>query len=185
MKNWVKKFVFALATAACLVMAAGPATAELASEGTGYIEPQAGVYGTAQENVGVIVTYGANLGYFVIDGLSLGAELLGYYINQDFDQDANAFGVNFLVRFWPIRTDSFGLYIGTGIGGLFADTRVPSWDSGDRGDFNNWTLPVDVGVAINFADNLSLNLGGRYQRIGFTSPGVDAFGGHAGLEFTF
>ncbi len=190
----------AAALALCLALSAGSALAVFGDASTGYVEPTVGLYGAPQKSIDTIFTYGANLGYFVTDGLSLGGEFLGYYVTgknmhdeinkaeynrNTWDGNSNGFGANFLVRYYPIREDFFGLYFGTGVGGLFMDSRLPYYEDGKRGNFSNWTLPVDLGINLNFSDMLSLDLAGRYQRIGFCNPGVDAFGGHVGLKINF
>jgi len=193
--------VVAFALALCLVMAQRPASAaDVAAQGTFHITPEAGIYGAAQKGVNTIFTAGASAGYFVIDGLSLGAEFLYYNISQSsigddvvsyyggsrkYHDNVNGFGTNFLVRYYPIHQDGYALFLGTGIGGLFTDERAPSWQDGSQGSYNNWTLPVDLGLAINLSDSLSFDLTGRYQRIGFSNTGIDAFGGHAGLRISF
>lgn len=177
--------------------AAPPVFAGMGDAGTFYLTPEAGVYGTAQKSVNVIATLGASAGYFVAPGFSIGLEALGYYINQrdardyvplgggGYHGDVGGFGSNFLVRYYPVHDDAFALYIGTGIGVLFAGDRVPTWENGSRGYYTNATLPVDLGVTFGLTESMSLELAARYQRIGFQNPGVDAFGGRAGLRFTF
>jgi opacity protein-like surface antigen len=196
-----KMAVAAFALALFLGMAQRPASAaDVAAQGTFHITPEAGIYGAAQKGVNTIFTAGASAGYFVIDGLSLGAEFLYYNFNQSDTADdvvayyggkrkyhdtTNGFGANFLVRYYPIHQDGFALFVGTGLGGLFTDQRTPSWQDGSEGEYNHWTLPVDLGIAINLSDTVSFDLTGRYQRIGFSNTGIDAFGGHAGLRISF
>ena len=180
------------------LVAASSALAGTGDAGTFYLTPEAGVYGTAQKSVNVIATFGASAGYFVAPGFSLGLEALGYYINQrdardylpgalggGYHGDVGGFGSNFLVRYYPVHDDAFALYIGTGLGVLFAGDRVPAWENGARGFYTNATLPVDLGVTFGLTQTMSLELAGRYQRIGFQNPGVDAFGGRAGVRFSF
>ncbi len=202
MTGSIRKLSFvAIAMALSLFLAQRPASAvDVAAQGTFHVTPEFGIYGASQNSVNTIITAGASVGYFVIDGLSLGAEFLYYNINQSdvaddvvsyyggsrqFHSNVNGFGTNFLVRFYPIHQDNFALFLGTGIGGLFTDERIPSWQNGQQGEYSNWTLPVDVGAAITLSDNVSLDLTGRYQRIGFAGTGIDAFGGHAGIRISF
>lgn len=165
----------------------------LGEAGTMYLQPEFGVYGTGQKQVNSIITFGASGGYFVMDGLSLGLEALAYSFDQqkegghngDFQKNPWAFGANALIRFYPVRTDKAAFFIGSGIGGLFAGDRVPYYRDGKKGNFNNPTVPVDVGFTVGITQNVAFELAGRYQRIGFDNQGLDAWGGHAGIRFTF
>ncbi|WP_176631496.1 outer membrane beta-barrel protein [Desulfolutivibrio sulfoxidireducens] len=202
MTGSIRKLSFvAIALALCLFLAQRPASAaDVAAQGTFHLTPEAGIYGAGQKSVNTIFTVGASVGYFVIDGLSLGAEFLYYNINQSdlyddvvsyyggsrkFHSTVNGFGTNFLVRYYVVHQDNFALFLGSGIGGLFTDHRAPAWENDKQGNYSNWTVPVDLGVAINLSDTVSLDLTGRYQRIGFTKAGIDAFGGHAGIRISF
>lgn len=196
-----KMAVVAFALALFLGMAQRPVqAADIAAQGTFHVTPEVGIYGAAEKGVNTIFTAGASAGYFVIDGLSLGAEFLYYNISQSdtaddvvayyggsrhYNDTTNGFGTNFLVRYYPIHQDNFAMFLGTGIGGLFTDQRTPSWQDGSEGEYNHWTLPVDLGIAINLSQTVSFDLTGRYQRIGFSNTGIDAFGGHAGLRISF
>jgi opacity protein-like surface antigen len=198
----IRKLSFvAVALALSLFLAQSPAKAmDAAAQGTFHVTPEAGIYGASQKSVNTIFTVGASVGYFIVDGFSLGAEFLYYNINQSdiaddvvnyyggsrqFHANVNGFGTNFLVRFYPVHQDNFALFLGTGIGGLFTDERIPAWQNDQQGAYSNWTLPVDLGVAITLSDTVSLDLTGRYQRIGFANTGIDAFGGHAGIRISF
>jgi opacity protein-like surface antigen len=202
MAGSIRKMAIAAFALALLVgMAHRPAAAaDIAAQGTFHVTPEAGIYGTAQKGVNTIFTAGASAGYFVIDGLSLGAEFLYYNINQSDTADdivsyfggsrsyhstVNGFGTNFLVRYYPIHQEGFAMFLGTGIGGLFTDERTPAWQDGKQGEYNHWTLPVDLGIAVNLSETVSFDLTGRYQRIGFSNTGIDAFGGHAGIRISF
>ncbi|MFW5735646.1 MAG: outer membrane beta-barrel protein [Oceanidesulfovibrio sp.] len=152
-----------------------------------YISPEFGAYGTSQEDVDLLLSYGGSIGYFVLDHLSLGLEANGYYADlknhgvYDYRGDsANGFGFNALIRLYLLREDPFRLYVGTGIGGLFMDEDLV-YD----GESDFVTVPVDLGFTVYFSDYCSLDVGGRYQRIGFTEDGVDAWGGRAALRISF
>ncbi len=161
--------------------------------GTFYLQPEFGVYGTSQKQINSIITFGASGSYFVMDGLSLGVEALAYSFDQQRDAVGRsgytsnpwAFGANALVRFYPVHTEKAAFFIGTGIGGLFAGDRIPYYINGGQGNYNNPTLPVDVGFVVNVAQNVAFEVTGRYQRIGFDNQGLDAWGGHAGIRITF
>lgn len=188
------KKVLVLLMAVCIGLAALPARSFAIGEaGTGYVQPEFGFYGVSQKRVSSVLNFGASGGYFIIDGLSIGAEALAYSFNQyrdgsyrrGFESNPWAFGFNGLVRFYPIRTDTAAFFVGTGIGGLFSGYRIPYYSNGGRGDYSSFTLPVDVGFMVNMTQNVAFELTGRYQRIGFTEHGLDTWGGHAGIRFTF
>lgn len=188
------KKILMLAMAVCIGLAALPARSwALAEAGTFSIQPEFGYYGVSQKPMSSFVTFGGSAHYFVMDGLSLGAEGLAYSFYQDshyghHDYTANpwAFGFNALVRFYPVHTNNMGFYIGSGIGGLFSGENIP-YRSGwrDQGETSSLTVPVDLGFVYNFTDNIGIEVAGRYQRIGFTDHGMDSWGGHASLRFSF
>lgn len=194
MNKYMRKMLV-LAMALCVGLAALPAKSFAMGEaGTFYVQPEFGVYGTGQKSVESLITFGASGGYFVMDGLMIGAEALAYSFNQqrdsgyysrDYTQNPWAFGVNALVRFYPVRTDKFGMYIGSGIGGLFSGDRIPSYSNGGEGSYSNLTVPVDIGFAIALTQNVAFEIAGRYERIGFDNHGLDTWGGHAGIRITF
>ncbi len=193
MKAQLQK-IAVLVFAVCIGLAALPARSFAIGEaGTFYLQPEFGVYGTGQKQVSSIITFGASGGYFVIDGLSIGAEALAYSFDQrkegwntgGYQQNPWAFGANALIRYYPIRTDKAAFFIGTGIGGLFSGERIPYYSNGGRGNTANPTVPVDLGFTVSLTNNVSFELAGRYQRIGFDNHGLDAWGGHAGIRFTF
>lgn len=173
-----------------LALAMGTATAQAASTDAErfFIQPEVGLYGTSSNDVSTIFTYGLSAGVFVADGLAVGGELLGYYMSmspRDYRLDArydsaNGFGFNGLVRYYPFTAEQASMYIGTGLGGLFTDERI-NYD----GYYSTMTVPVDLGVTIDITDQFSLDVGGRYQRIGFTRHGLDAYGGNLGLNIVF
>ena len=195
-----------LLMALCIAFAALPATSHAIGEaGTFYVAPEFGIYGTGQKAVNSIMTFGANGGYFIMDGLSIGVEALAYSFDvrkidrngpvtnaiytvashDGYSSNPWAFGANALIRYYPIHTDKAAFFVGTGIGGLFSADRIPYWENGGRGNYANPTLPVDVGFSVNLTQNVAFELVGRYQRIGFDSHGLDAWGGHGGIRITF
>lgn len=201
MNNYMRKIVV-LAMALCIGLAALPAKSFAMGEaGTFYVQPEFGVYGTSQEAVKSIITFGASGGYFVMDGLMVGAEALAYTFDQDkvskgsaiygalrhdgYSQNPWAFGVNALVRYYVVHTDKVGVFVGSGIGGLFSGDRIPYYSNGGKGSYTNLTVPVDVGFAFALTQNVAFEIAGRYQRIGFDNHGLDSWGGHAGIRFTF
>uniref|UniRef100_I2Q640 Uncharacterized protein n=1 Tax=Desulfovibrio sp. U5L TaxID=596152 RepID=I2Q640_9BACT len=200
MKTQLQK-ILVLLMAVCIGLAALPARSFAIGEaGTFYVQPEFGVYGTGQKAVNSIITFGGSGGYFVLDGLSIGAEALAYSFDQKkidgpvangiarsygYQQNPWAFGFNGLVRYYPVRTDRAAFYIGTGIGGLFSSERIPFYSNGGRGSEANLTVPADIGFTVAFTQNIALDVTGRYQRIGFDNHGLDAWGGHVALRFTF
>ncbi len=205
MKTQLRK-ILVLLMAVVIGLAALPARSFAIGEaGTFYLQPEFGVYGTGQKAVNSIITFGGSGGYFIMDGLSLGAEALAYSFDQKkidrrtpagnllynvvrsdgYSQNPWAFGFNGLIRYYPVRTERASFYIGTGIGGLFSNDRIPYYSHGGRGETSNLTVPADIGFTVAFNPNLALDVAGRYQRIGFNDHGLDAWGGHVALRFTF
>lgn len=183
----MKRLISVMLAMVMVFMIAGLASAQDMASEKFYISPEFGVYGTSQKDVNSIITYGGSAGYFIFDNFSVGVEANGYYADLDnrgyYDprgSSANGFGFNALVRFYLFKEDPFRLYVGTGFGGLFMDEDLTY-----GGESSSFTLPVDLGMTINFTKNIGLDVGGRYQRIGFTEDGVDAWGGHASLRFMF
>jgi hypothetical protein len=182
--------------AVCIGFAALPARSQAIGEaGTFYVQPEFGAYGTSQKSVNSIIAFGASGGYFIMDGLSLGVEALAYSFDQKGDSSYNsgrtyqknpwAFGFNGLVRYYPIRTDKFAFFIGSGLGGMFSSDNIPSYSDGEKGSTSNFTVPADLGFTVALTQNVSFELVARYQRIGFDKSGIDAWGGHGGLRITF
>jgi opacity protein-like surface antigen len=201
MNAYLRKLLV-LAVTLCLGLVALPARSFAIGEaGTFYVQPEFGVYGTSQEAVKSIIAFGASGGFFVMDGLMIGAEALAYSFDQDkisknsavygaarhegYAQNPWAFGVNALVRYYMVHTDKVGVYVGSGIGGLFSGDRIPFYSNGGEGSYSNLTVPVDVGVAIALTQNVAFEVAGRYQRIGFDNHGLDSWGGHVGVRITF
>jgi len=193
--------ILVLLMAVLIGLAALPARSFAIGEaGTFYVQPEFGFYGTGQKAVNSLFTFGASGGYFVMDGLSIGAEALAYSFDQKkidgpvangvarsygYQQNPWAFGANALVRYYPVRTDRAAFFIGSGIGGLFSGERIPFYSNGGRGSESNLTVPADIGFSVNLSQSVAFELVGRYQRIGFDNHGLDTWGGHAGLRFTF
>ena len=83
-----------------------------------------------------------------------------------------------------------GLYLNLGIdeessGALGILTITPSEGAIIAADIASKAAPVDIGFLVNMTQNVALEVTGRYQRIGFTGQGLDTWGGHAGIRFTF
>jgi opacity protein-like surface antigen len=204
--NAQMKKIWVLLLALCIGFAALPGKSHAVGEaGTFHVTPEFGVYGTGQKAVNSILTFGLSGGYFVMDGLSIGVEALAYSFDvrqidrrgpvtnfiytvasdNGYSNNPWAFGANALIRYYPIHTDKAAFFIGTGLGGLFSSERIPYWENGSHGQYSNLTLPVDIGFSVNLTQNVAFELAGRYQRIGFTNQGLDAWGGHGGIRITF
>ncbi|MCA1945649.1 MAG: outer membrane beta-barrel protein [Desulfovibrio sp.] len=184
----MKKLLLLASLALALTLGAVTAQAASTDAERFYIQPEVGLYGTSSKDVSTIFTYGLSAGVFVTDGLALGGEFLGYYLSMNsrsgywhnrYDA-ANGFGFNGLIRYYPFTAEQASMYIGTGLGGLFTDERLVY-----NGYYSSLTLPVDLGVTIDVTDQFSLDLGGRYQRIGFSRHGLDAWGGNLGMSIVF
>ncbi len=150
-----------------------------------YIAPEFGAYGSPTDEVDYALSFGGSAGYFITDMFSVGLEANGYYMGLDHGgfrghQDASGFGFNGLVRVYPIAEDQFRLYVGTGLGGLFLSEDI---HYGEESSF--FTLPVDLGVTMQVHEQVNIDLGGRYQRVGFTHYGADLFGGRAAVRINF
>ncbi len=182
----MKRVLLFAATAVLLLFGAVAAQAASTDAERFYIQPEVGLYGASQDDVSTIFTYGVSGGFFVIDGLAVGGEFLGYYMSLDdqkFNNEyshANGFGFNGLVRYHAVTSEYASFYIGTGLGGLFTDEKI-DYD----GYYSHLTLPVDVGFTYDITDQFSVDVGGRYQRIGFSENGIDAWGGNVGMNINF
>lgn len=182
----MKKFLLVTICSAVLLLGAATAYAASTDAERFFVQPEIGLYGTSQGDVETILSYGVSGGIFVIDNLSIGGEFLGYYMalnDRDFDDEynhTNGFGFNGLVRYHAATTEVSTFYFGTGLGGLFTDQEILL-----NGNENHLTLPVDVGFTYDITDQFSLDAGGRYQRIGFSSSGIDSWGGNVGMTINF
>lgn len=158
------------------------------TQGTIYFEPRGSAYGTSNNQVGFIGTYGAGLGYFMFNNFALELEGLGYAVNQNrvigvLNRDYPAAGIGAGVngRWHFVATNQATLFIGAGLGGLWADRPVP-YD----GNQNTMTENAEIGATLALSSMLQVKLGAKYLHIGeFSSRGVNAFGGTLGLNVSF
>jgi hypothetical protein len=182
-----------LTLAACaLLMQAGLAAAQEYTQGTSYIEPRGGVYGTTNKNVNVIGTYGGAAGHYLADGVAIEAEGLGYAVDQTTrkatplglsskEETTNAVGVAAMARWNFVRTPTGTLFVGAGGGGVFADKELPY-----NGSKQSGAGQADVGASVALAKNVSLKAAGRYQHLGsFSDKGLDSLGGNVGFKISF
>ena len=179
--------------AACAVMLqAATAVAQEYTQGTSYIEPRGGVYGTTNKNVKVIGTYGGAAGHYVADGVALEAEGLGYAVDQttkkatplgeaSSETTNNAVGVAGMARWNFVRTPTGTLSVAAGGGGVFADKALPY-----NGSEQSGIGQTELGASVALGKNVSLKAAGRYQHLGsFSDKGLDSLGGNVGFKINF
>ena len=179
--------------AACAaLLQAGVATAQEYTQGTSYVEPRGGVYGTTNPNVNVIGTYGGAVGHYVADGVAVEAEGLGYAVDQTTkkptllgqatsETTTNAVGVAAMARWNFVRTPKGTLSVGAGGGGVFAEKELPY-----NGSKQSGVGQADLGGSVAIGKNVSLKAAGRYQHLGsFSDKGMDSLGGNVGLKISF
>jgi len=193
--NTMLKRIFFILTGTCLILAAsaGWVLAQNYTAGTASFEPRVGLFGTSNEHVSSIWTYGAGVGYYVADNVALEVEGLGVYINQtrplwitsyaldNVDRAGHGFASNFNVRWHLLSSAQATLFVTGGLGGLWADTKVP---------YNGYesSLTENCGLGATFALSEHMNISGsfKYMHIGhFSDEGVNGFGGNLGVNFTF
>ena len=188
-----RKLILAL-TAACLILAAsaGWVMAQNFTAGTFNFEPRFGAYGTTNDRVNSIMTYGGAFNYYVMDNVALEAEGMGVYVDQNKHFEtamgtgskalpANGIGGNFNARWHFVATSQATMFLGGGVGGLWADAKVPY-----NGFENSVTENGELGATYALTQQLSLKGAVKYMHIGQYNPqGVNAFGGTLGLNVSF
>ena len=133
-----------------------------------------------------IGTVGA--GYYFADRHSVRAELTGWDLDaKDGNDDTTAFGGNVGLRFHFLEYHRLSLFAEGSIGFYYANRKFPP-----GGTHLNYVTQGGVGATFRVYDNVHLYGGARYvhasnARIhgGDENPSVDAFGGYAGVMFTF
>lgn len=187
----MKRAICTLAACAALLQA-GAVAAQEYTQGTSYIEPRGGVYGTTNKNVNVIGTYGGAIGHYVADGVAIEAEGLGYAVDQTTKKATplgqatseitnNAAGVTAMARWNFVRTPKGTLSVGAGGGGVFAEKDLPY-----NGSRQSGVGQTDLGASVALGKNVSLKAAGRYQHLGsFSDKGLDSLGGNIGLKISF
>jgi len=189
----MKRAVASVAAACALLVQAGAGVAQEYTQGTSYIEPRGGVYGSTNPNVNVIGAYGGAAGHYVADGVALEAEGLGYAVDQKTKQPTatglatkeettSAVGVSAMARWNFVRTPKGTLFVGAGGGGIFSsDKEIPYNGSKQAG-----AGQADLGASVALGKNVSLKAAGRYQHVGeFSDRGLENFGGNVGLKISF
>ncbi|WP_300154460.1 hypothetical protein [Solidesulfovibrio sp.] len=187
----MKRLAATCALAALCVFPVAAAAQEY-TQGTSYVEPRGGVYGTTNPNVNVVGTYGGAAGHYVMDGVALEAEGLGYAVDQKTktatpqgmaskSETNNAVGVAGMAKWNFVRTPKGTLFVGAGGGGVFADKELP-----EGGQKNSGMGQTDLGGTVSLGKNVSLRAAGRYQHLGsFSDKGLDSLGGNLGLKISF
>ncbi|MFU2207359.1 hypothetical protein [Solidesulfovibrio sp. C21] len=187
----MKRHVITLA-ACVLLFGAGTAPAREYTQGTTYVEPRGGVYGTTNPNVNTVGTYGGAAGHYVMDGVALEAEGQGYAVDQQkktrtvlgeatTNETANATSVAAMARWDFMRTNKGTLFVGGGGGGVFSDKPLPY-----NGDTQNGMGQADLGGSVALGKDVSLKAAGRFQHMGsFSGNGLDSLGGNVGLKISF
>ncbi len=181
-------------SAACIIMAAsaGCGMAQNFTAGTFSFEPRFSAYGTSNERVNSIMSYGGAFGYYVMDNVALELEGLGMYIDQrkrfetplgygSKSLPANGINGNLNARWHFVATSQATMFLGAGVGGLWADAKVPY-----NGFENSVTENGELGATFALNQQLSLKGAVKYLHIGqFNNQGVSALGGTLGLNVSF
>lgn len=179
---------------ACLVLAASTSwvMAQTLSAGTFNFEPRFSAFGTTNDRVNSIYSYGGALTYYVFDNVGVEAEGMGVYINQSkvFESGygvgtkstpANGIGGGINARWHFLATGPATMFVGAGVGGLWADAKVPY-----NGFENNVTENGELGATVSLTQQLSVKGSVKYLHIGqFNEQGVNGFGGTLGLNVSF
>ena len=187
-----KLFAVLAVAGAILAASTGVAMAQTLSAGTFNFEPRFSAYGTTNKRVDSIYTYGGALNYYVLDNVAVEVEGMGVYVNQNkrFEtpyaygnksSPASGIGGNFNTRWHFVSTGQATMFVGAGVGGLWADAKVPY-----NGFENSVTENGELGATYALTQQLSVKGSVKYMHIGqFNSQGVDAFGGTLGLNVSF
>ena len=188
------RYFTTLAAAALSLLSLMPASvrAQEDAQGTTYVEPRGGVYGSTNKRVTVMGTYGGAAGYYGADGVALEAEGTGMAVQQQkrratplgpasHQETANAASVAGMARWNFVRTKQGTLFVGVGGGGVFADRDLPS-----NGSRQSGSSQADLGGSLAISKDVSLKVAGRYQQIGdFSDRGAGMVGGNLGLKISF
>ena len=189
----LKKMLFVL-SAACLILAAtaGWVMAQNFTAGSFNFEPRFSAFGTTNPRVNSIMTYGGAINYYVMDNFAVEAEGMGVYVDQtkrfetatgmgSKSDPANGIAGNFNLRWHFIATSQATMFAGAGLGGLWADAKVPY-----NGFENSVTENGEIGATYALSQQLSLKGSVKYMHIGqFSDQGINAFGGTLGLNVSF
>jgi outer membrane protein W len=181
-------------TAVCLILAAsaGWVLAQNFTAGSFNFEPRFSAFGTTNPRVNSLMMYGGALNYYVIDNLAVEVEGMGVYVDQNKHYEtpfgigskaspANGIGGNFNTRWHFVSTSQATMFLGAGVGGLWADGKVPY-----NGFENSVTENGELGATYALTQQLSIKGSVKYLHIGqFNTQGVNGFGGTLGLNVSF
>jgi hypothetical protein len=126
--------------------------------------------------------------WYIKDGFAIGVDVIGYTLDakNGFD-DAGAGGFNLGLRHHVYERGDFSLFLEAAVGMVYADDEFPP-----GGTRFNYTEHAGVGVTYRLKDNLFFVGGGRFIHISNAyihgrdqNPGINAFGGYAGLMWEF
>lgn len=189
----LKKMMFALSAAGLILAAtAGWVMAQNFTAGSFNFEPRFSAYGTTNPRVNSIMTYGGAINYYVLDNFAVEAEGMGVYVDQTkhFETDlgvgtksdpANGIGAGLNLRWHFVATSQATMFAGAGLGGLWADAKVPY-----NGFENSVTENGELGATYALSQQLSLKGSVKYLHVGqFSNQGVNAFGGTLGINVSF
>jgi hypothetical protein len=128
----------------------------------------------------------AGVGYFVFDNAELNLELVGYHVTQD-GPDANAIGLQLLLRHHLLQFDRLSLFVDVGPGIFEGSTEVPP-----DGTSFNITFRSGPGVTYQLNDNWYLIGGARYFHLSNAAlegrehnPSINGVEGYFGVMFKF
>ena len=132
--------------------------------------------------------YGANVAgyYYVADEVSVGAELEGYFVDQD-RNDTELGGLSAVVRWHFLATDRFTLFVDGAFGVSYAGDTVP-----EGGTHYNYTPKGGAGATLKLRDNAYLLGGARFFHLSNANlhgrernPSQDGTQFFVGLLWTF
>jgi opacity protein-like surface antigen len=129
------------------------------------------------------------VGYYLLDRLGVYAEVAGYGLSEDHQDDADAAGggFNLLLRWHFLKIDKLTFYVDGAAGLVEFGSDFPS-----GGTRFNFVERVGLGATYQLADHMHLMGGVRYLHLSNAdidgsdrNPAFDALEYYAGLMFTF
>ncbi len=134
----------------------------------------------------ILASGAAGVGYFVFDNAELNLEVLGYHVTQD-GPDADAVGLQLLLRHHWIQFDKLSLFVDVGPGIFEGSTEVPH-----DGTTFNITFRSGPGLTYQLTDNVYLIGGVRYFHLSNAAlegrehnPSINGVEGYFGVMFKF
>jgi hypothetical protein len=146
-----------------------------------------GNYISAKGSSDEILASGAmGAGYFVFDNVELNLEIVGYHVTQD-GPDADAAGLQLLLRHHLLQFDRLSLFVDVGPGIFEGSTEVPH-----DGTSFNITFRSGPGLTYQITDNFYLIGGARYFHLSNAAlegrehnPSINGIEGYFGVMFSF